>query len=152
MLGSVARGEVRRPESRHPMSSRTVFLARLIGLYSILVSLAMLIRRQATVDVLTAMLHNAQLLLSLGVITVIAGLAMVLSHNVWSGGAVTVIVTVVGWIALIKGALLLFLPPEAEASLFLDTLHLERFFYLYLGGLLLLGIYLTWAAGKPATR
>jgi len=44
------------------MSSRTVFLGRLIGLYCILVSLAMLIRKQASVDVLTAMLHNAQLL------------------------------------------------------------------------------------------
>ena len=77
MLGSVARGEVRQPKRMGPMSSRTVFLARLIGLYSILVSLAMIVRRQATVDVLTAMLHNAQLLLSLGVITVVAGLAMV---------------------------------------------------------------------------
>jgi len=134
------------------MSSRTVFLGRLIGLYCILVSLAMLIRKQASVNVLTAMLHNAQLLLSLGVITVIAGLAMVLSHNVWSGGAVTVIVTLIGWIALIKGALLLFLSPEAELSLFLDTLHLEQFFYLYLGGMLLLGIYLTYQASRRATR
>jgi hypothetical protein len=133
------------------MSSRTVFLGRLIGLYCILVSLAMLVRKQASVDVLTAMLHNAQLLLSLGVITVIAGLAMILSHHVWSGGAVTVIVTLIGWIALIKGALLLFLSPEAESSLFLDTLHLEHFFYLYLGGTLLLGIYLTYAASGPAT-
>jgi hypothetical protein len=134
------------------MSSRTVFLARLIGLYSILVSLAMLILRQATVAVLTAMLHNAQLLLSLGAITVIAGLAMVLSHNVWSGGPVTVIVTLIGWIALTRGAMLLFLPPEAESSLFLDKLHLGQFFYFYLGGLLLLGIYLTWAARMPVTR
>ena len=85
-------------------------------------------------------------------ITVIAGLAMVLSHNVWSGGAVTVIVTLIGWIALTKGALLLFLSPEAESSLFLDTLHLEQFFYLYLGGMLLLGSYLTYAASRRATR
>jgi len=131
------------------MSSRTVFLGRLIGLYCVVVSLAMLIRKQATVEVLTAMLHNAQLLLSLGVITVIAGLAMVLSHNLWSGGAVTVMVTLVGWIALIKGALLLFLSPETESSLFLNTLHLEQFFNVYLGSMLLLGIYLTYAAYVP---
>lgn len=134
------------------MSSRTAFLGRLIGLYCILVSVSMLIRKQASVEVLTAMLHNAQLLLSLGVITVIAGLAMVLSHNVWSGGAVTVIVTLVGWIALIKGALLLMLPPEGEARLFLDTLHLEQLFYIYLGGTLLLGICLTCAAFANAAQ
>jgi hypothetical protein len=134
------------------MSSRTVFLGRLIGLYCILISLATLTRKQASVDVLTAMLHNAQLLLSLGAITVIAGLAMVLSHNVWSGGAVTVLVTLTGWIVLIKGTLLLFLSPEAESSLILDTLHLERWFYFYLGGTLLLGIYLTSAASRPEAR
>jgi uncharacterized membrane protein YfcA len=67
------------------MSPRTTFLGRLFGLYCILVALAMLSRKQATVDVLTAMLQNAQLLLALGVITVIAALAMALSHNVWSG-------------------------------------------------------------------
>ena len=134
------------------MSPRTTYLARLIGIYCILMGLAMIIRKQAAVAVLTAMLHNAQLLLALGVITVIAGLALVLAHNIWSGGAVPVIVTLVGWIAVIKGSLLLFLSPEQESSLFLDSLHLEQGFYFYLGFMLLLGIYLTYAAGKPAAR
>ncbi len=135
------------------MSSRTIFLGRLIGLYCILVALAMLIRKQATVDVVTAMLHNPQLLLALGGITVVAGLALVLSHNVWSGGAVPVLVTLVGWIALIKGSLLLFLSPERESSLFLDSLHLEQGFYFYLGCTLVLGVYLTYAtSGQRATK
>ncbi len=134
------------------MSSRTTFLGRLIGLYCILVALALLIHKQATMDVITAMLHNAQLLLPLGGITVIAGLAMVLRHNIWSGGAVTVIVTLVGWIALIKGSLLLFLSPEQESSLFLDSLHLQQGFYFYLGFTLLFGIYLTFAASRPPAR
>jgi len=127
------------------MSSRTTFLGRLVGLYCILVALAMLIHKQATVDVLTAMLHNAPVLLALGVITVIAGLAMVLGHNVWSGGALPVVVTLVGWIALIKGSLLLFLSPEQESRIFLGAFHLDQFFYFYLGFTLLLGIYLTYA-------
>jgi hypothetical protein len=131
------------------MSSRTTFLGRLIGLYCILIALAMIIRKDATMDVVTAMMHNAQLLLSLGAITVIAGLAMVLKHNIWSGGAVTVMVTLVGWIVLIKGSLLLFLSPEQESSIFLDSLHLQQGFYFYLGGTLLLGIYLTYAASRP---
>jgi hypothetical protein len=127
------------------MSSRTIFLGRLVGLYCILISLAMLIHKQATVDVLTAMLRNAQLLLVGGVVTVIAGLAMVLGHNVWTGGAVPVLVTLVGWIALIKGSLLLFLSPEQESSFFVDSMHLDQGFYFYLGFMLLLGIYLTYA-------
>jgi uncharacterized membrane protein len=134
------------------MSPRTAFLGKLIGLYCILVALAMLSRKQATMDVIKAMLHNPPLLLALGGITVVAGLAMVLSHNIWSGGGLQLIVTLAGWIALIKGSLLLFLSPEQESSLFLDALHLDQFFYLYLGGTLLLGIYLTYAASRPNVR
>jgi hypothetical protein len=128
------------------MSPRTTFLARLIGLYCIIISVAMLIHKQAAMDVLIAMLHNAPLLFALGGITVIAGLAMILSHNIWSGGVVPVLVTLTGWIALVKGSLLLFLSPEQESSLFLDTIHFEQGFYFYLGATLLIGIYLTYAA------
>ncbi|MGD0497610.1 MAG: hypothetical protein ABSC23_04145 [Bryobacteraceae bacterium] len=128
------------------MSRRTIFLGRLIGLYCILVALAMLTHKQAAVEVVTALLHNAPLLFSVGVITVIPGLAMVLGHNVWSGGAMPVIVTLVGWTTLIKGALLLFLSPETESSLFLDALHYQQLFYLYTCVALLLGVYLTVAA------
>jgi hypothetical protein len=128
------------------MSSRTTFLGRLIGLSCVLISLAMLIHKQATMDVLTALVHNAPMLFVLALIRVTSGLAMVLGHNIWSGGAVPVLVTLIGWITLVKGALFLFLPPETESSLFLDTLHLEQLFYLYLGSALLFGIYLTFAA------
>lgn len=79
------------------MSSRTVFLARLIGLYCILVIPSMVLRRQATMDWMTALLNNAALLWVLSVITLTIGLAMVLAHNVWSGGALPVVVTLVGW-------------------------------------------------------
>ena len=71
---------------------------------------------------------------------------MVHGHNVSSGGALLILVTLIGWITLIKGTLFLFLPPATESSLILDTLHLERFFYLYLGSALVFGIYLTYAA------
>jgi len=128
------------------MSPRTTFLGRLIGLYCILVSLSMVIHKQATVDMVTALLHNGPLLFLLGVITVPAGLAMVLGHNVWSGGAEPVIVTLAGWATLIKGTLFLFLSPGAESSLFLGEFHYDEFFYLYAGISFLLGIYLIYAA------
>jgi len=84
------------------MSPRTLFLSRLIGLYCILGALSMMTRRQATVETVTALLQNPAMMLILGVITLAAGLAMVLAHNIWSGRALTVIVTLVGWITLVK--------------------------------------------------
>ena len=135
------------------MSPRTVYPARLIGIYCILIALAMLSHKQATVEVVIAFLHNPPLIFFLGVIMVVAGLALVLGHNVWSGGAETVVVTLTSWIVLLKGAMLLFVSPEAESSLFLDTLRYEQFFYFYSSITLVLGLYLVYAAsGRQAAK
>ena len=67
------------------MSPRTVFLSRLIGLYMILVSLSMAAHKQATVETITALVHNSPLVFLTGIIAVVAGLAIVLGHNAWSG-------------------------------------------------------------------
>jgi hypothetical protein len=133
------------------MSPRTVFLGRLIGLYCILASLALAAHRQATVETMTAMIQTPPVLLLAGIIALVAGLAMVLGHNVWSGGALPVIVTLVAWITLIRGLLILFLPPRAEVGIFAG-LHFERFFYLYLGIGLVLGVYLTYSGFKASSR
>ncbi len=126
------------------MSPHTSFLSRLIGLYSILVVLSMITHRQVTVGTVTAILHNPSMMLVLGVITLAAGLAMVLAHNIWSGGALAVIVTVVGWLTLIKGLLFLLLPTEMEAEFFLRELHCDQLFYLYMAISLVLGVYLAY--------
>ncbi len=125
------------------MSPRTVFLSKLIGLYCILVALSMMTRRQATVETVTALLQNPPMMWILGVIALVAGLAMVLAHNIWSGGALSVIVTLVGWITLIRSLLVLFLPPEMETRL-LQQLHYQQLFYLYGVFSLVLGVYLTY--------
>jgi vacuolar-type H+-ATPase subunit I/STV1 len=126
------------------ISPRTFFLSRLFGLYYILAALSMVIHKQTTVETVTALLHNSPVMFLLGIITLVAGLAMVLAHNIWSGGALAVIVTLIGWITLIKGLLFLFLPPEMDAGFFLSRLHYEQFFYLYAGVSFVLGVYLTY--------
>jgi len=94
------------------MSPRTPFLSRLIGLYAILVALSMFSRGQATVETVAALLQNPSMVFVLGVVMLAAGLAMVLAHNIWSGGALVVVVTLVGWMTRIKSLVFLFLPPE----------------------------------------
>ena len=127
------------------MSPRTLFLSKLIGLYCILAALSMMTRKQTTLDTVTALLQNPSMMLILGVITLAAGLAMVLAHNIWSGGALAVVVTLVGWITLIKSLLFLLLPPEMAAALYLRQLHYQQLFYLYGAISLVLGVYLTYS-------
>jgi len=126
------------------MSPRTLFLSRLIGLYCILIALSMITRKQATLESVTTLLHDPSMMFVLGAITLIAGLAMVLMHNIWSGGALVVIVTLVGWMTLIKSLSFLFLPTDVNAEFFLRQFHYQTLFYLYGTFLLVLGIYLTY--------
>jgi putative exporter of polyketide antibiotics len=126
------------------MSPRTPFLSRLIGLYAILVALSMFSRGQATVETVAALLQNPSMVFVLGVVMLAAGLAMVLAHNIWSAGALVVVVTLVGWMTLIKSSVFLFLPPEMEARLFLERLHYQQLFYFYWALPLVLGLYLTY--------
>src|ERR1700730_5574989 len=134
------------------MLPRTIFLSRLIGLYCILIALSMITRKQATVETVTALVQNPSMTLILGVITLAAGVAFVLAHNVWAGGAPVVVVTLIGWMALIKSIFFLFLPPEMEAGLFLRQIHYQQLFYVYSAISLVLGVYLTYGGFRSRSN
>jgi hypothetical protein len=127
------------------MSPLTVFLGKLIGLYCIIAALALMAHKHSTVESIKALIRNPPLLLLVEVIALIAGLAMVLGHNLWSGGALAVIVTLIGWLVTIRGVALLVLPEDVKLKLF-DALRYEERFFIYMGVVLVLGIYLTFAA------
>ena len=125
------------------MSPLTTFLSRLIGLFCILISVTMVAHRQATVQTVTALVYDPPLLLIVGVIGLTAGLAIVLAHSVWSGGVLPVVVSLVGWLILIKGLLFLFIPPDAAVTLF-ERLHYDQFFFGYVAISFIIGVYLTY--------
>jgi hypothetical protein len=103
----------------------------------------MVAHRQATVQTATALVYNPPLLLIVGVIGLTAGLAIVLGHSVWSGGVLPVVVSLVGWLILIKGLLFLFIPPDAAITLF-ERLHYDQFFFGYVAISFIIGVYLTY--------
>ena len=135
------------------MSSRTIFLSRLIGLFTILVSLSMFLHKPTMVDTVETLVHNRPMLLILGIIALIGGLAMVLGHNVWSGGALPIVVTIFGWSILIRGLLLLFLPSDALVHFF-EMVRLGDLFYIFAVISLVLGIYLAYGGftSLPGTK
>jgi len=124
------------------MSPRTIFISRMIGLYCLIASLIMFTQKSAMVEIENTLVHSPAMLFLAGIITLVAGLAIVLSHNLWSGGAVPVTVTLLGWIALIKGVLLL--SPGTTAG-FWGSLHYEQLYYLYASISFVVGAYLTYA-------
>ena len=127
------------------MSPLTIFLAKLLGLYCIILALTMMVRGQNAAATMRTLVLNPPLLLFVEVIGLAIGLAMVMGHNIWNGAALQIVVTLIGWLILIRSAALLMLSPEATARL-LDALQYERRFYLYMSVTLILGLYLTYAA------
>jgi hypothetical protein len=127
------------------MSARTVFLGKLLGLYCLLIGLAMMLHGRTTAATVTALMQDAPAMFVVGIIALIAGLAMVLGHNIWSGGALPVLVTLIGWGTLIKGLLFVFLTPDAEAAFFLTGLRYQQLSFVYAAFSVVLGIYLAYA-------
>ena len=126
------------------MEQRTLFLSRLIGLFALLTSLALLTRKAAALAMVATIVHDPPTLLMLGLLTLAAGLAIVLTHNLWSGGALPVVVTLFGWLILFRGLFLLFLPAQTVAWL-IDGFHFGQFFPFYVMIPLAIGAYLTYA-------
>ena len=124
------------------MSATTVFLGRLLGLYLVAISLGMLANRRRTLDALDEMARSGPWMLFSGMVATAAGLAVVLGHQLWSGGALPVVVTLMGWAALLKGVTLLLVPAERMADAY-KGIGFERFFYAWLVAILAIGLWVT---------
>jgi len=127
------------------MSPVTIFLARLVGAYCALIALTMLIRKRETIATVNAMVEDSGAIMIAGVFALAAGLAMILGHNVWSGGPLTVAVTVVGWVVALKGFSLLVLPRAALTAGY-RALRYEGMFTAYMVATLALGLGFLWAS------
>jgi len=133
------------------MSPITIFLAKLIGLFTLIFAVALIARGEDLVTTMTAFMHDRPILIVFGMIALASGLAMVLAHNRWTGGVLTVVVTVLGWVFLIRGLLLLFLPSDLFEA-FVTALRFEERYYLYAVLPFLLGAYLTYAGFTAEKR
>ena len=124
------------------MPRLTIYLARFIGLFLLIVSLSMFLDRDSIIEMATALIDDRALLLIVGLIALGIGLAIVVGHNVWSGGPMPILITLFGWSQLLRGLALLLLPAETQIAFF-QVMRLEDFFYIYAGIPLVLGAYLT---------
>lgn len=87
----------------------SMFLAKLFGPYCIIVAVGILFNLKNYRKVMEDFFKNSALLYLGGVFALFFGLLIVLFHNVWAANW-TVIITILGWLGLIKGAWLIILP------------------------------------------
>jgi hypothetical protein len=124
------------------MSTTTIFLGKFLGLYLVAISIGMLANRRRTLEALDEITRSGPWMLFSGVVATAAGLAVVIGHQVWSGGPLPVVVTLVGWAALLKGVTLLLVPAGRMAAVY-RGLGFERFFYAWMVVVLVIGLWMT---------
>jgi hypothetical protein len=92
----------------------SLFLAKLIGPTLIATSAAVLVNQVNMREMAADFLEHRGLIFLAGVMTLIAGLAIVLTHNVWVWGW-PVIITIFGWLSVIGGAFRIIFPDSVKA-------------------------------------
>jgi len=121
------------------MDPLTLFLAKLIGATLIVFAGVIATRGQAIVEIARRMIDDPGVLMLSGALRLIAGLAIVLGHDVWSGGILPVAVTLFGWTLLFSGLFLLFASPE-RIQRSVASIKLEQRLGAYVGGVGLVGL------------
>ncbi len=87
----------------------SVFIAKLFGLAYTVIGLGMLINGKAYKKMFDAMMKEAGVWYLGGLMALVVGFLIVSAHNVWEGSWV-LLITLVGWLGLLKGLLLLLFP------------------------------------------
>src|SRR6266851_2229954 len=84
-------------------------IAGLMGPTLIAIAVAMLLNLDSFPVLVEQVARDPALIFLSGVLLFVAGLAIVRAHNIWSGGW-PVLVTVLGWLALVGGMARMFFP------------------------------------------
>jgi hypothetical protein len=93
----------------------SIFLARLIGPFAFALGLALAVHGAGFRVLANEFLASPALVFLSGIVTLPAGLAIVLTHNVWTPDW-RAIITIVGWLAVVTGAIRMIFPQQAAAK------------------------------------
>lgn len=89
-------------------------IAGFAGPLFIAVAVALLINRHTVAGLVTGVLNTPEFIFFSGIFTLLAGLAIVRAHNIWSAEW-TVLVTVIGWLCVIGGFIRIVWPEHVSS-------------------------------------
>jgi len=93
----------------------SIFVARALTIIYLSVGIGMLFNKNYYKKFFDNMYNEMTALYVGGFMAVLAGLAIVSYHNVWSGWET--LITIIGWLALVKGVTILLLPNAFEGMI-----------------------------------
>ncbi len=89
----------------------SIFLAQIFAVVYIVIGLGMLINPKHYKKLMDEFLKSAGMQYLGGVMALVAGFLIVMNHNIWEKSWV-VLITIIGWLGLIKGVLLFIAPDK----------------------------------------
>ena len=99
----------------------TIFWAKLIGFFILIVTASQLVRRRKFAEMERNLYENPGATAISALLFLVLGLAVIFSHNVWEWNLAG-IVTFGGWVFAIRGALRLFYPEfDTNIAFSIDT-------------------------------
>ena len=128
----------------------SILIARLMGPVLLIMGLGMVIESETVRALAQEFLSSRALIYFAGILTLVAGLAIVNAHNLW----VTdwrVIITILGWLSVIGGVIRLLLPAQVQT---LSTGMVANPNGMIIGGIitLVLGGILSWMGYEELCR
>lgn len=106
------------------------FLGKTIGIYLVIVSLVLLLHSQQFFDTLYRLINDGPLMFVTGFFTLIIGILLVVSHNIWEWNW-RVIITIISWITLLKALSILLYPQLITQT---SVLFVQNVSYVYIAG------------------
>jgi hypothetical protein len=90
----------------------SIFLAKLIGPFFLIVAAALLLNARAFRGIADEFMRSPALVFLTGLMILPVGLAIALTHNVWAADW-RVLITILGWLTIVSAALRLLAPQRA---------------------------------------
>ncbi len=87
----------------------SIFIAQIFGLCYLIIGAGLLFNRKTFQRIMDDFCKNASLVFYGGLLALVTGVVIILTHNVWVANW-TAIITIIGWLALIKGIWIIVFP------------------------------------------
>lgn len=119
----------------------SIFLAKLLGIYLLIITAELLVRRRELERAIKSFTASKGLLISSGSISLLLGLVIVIGHPVydldWQG-----LITLLGYVLIVRGIMRVAFPSYLQKRM--EYFFHQRYWIICLG-LGILGIYLTYS-------
>jgi hypothetical protein len=93
----------------------TIVLAQILGVVLTVTGFSLLVQKKTMTVFIEDMTRNQCLLWLSGFVALVTGIVLVEIENVWNLGYLQLLLTVIGWLVLIKGLFIMILPSSASS-------------------------------------